>query len=127
MFLNLLKCKLHGARVTDANLDYEGSIEIDEELIRAAGLRPFEQVHVLNVTNGERIETYVIVGPPGSKRICLNGAAARKAERGDKVLVLSYVWLEEKELASHKPRVVVLDDANEIVTVKDHSALWPEE
>jgi len=127
MLLNLLRAKIHGARVTDANLEYEGSIEIDSNLVKEAGMLPFEKVHVLNVTNGERIETYVIPGPPGSKRICLNGAAARKAQVGDKVLILAYTWLDESELERLKPVILVMNDANEVVEHRVADLNWPED
>ncbi len=127
MLLNLLRAKIHGARVTDANLEYEGSIEIDSNLVKEAGMLPFEKVHVLNVTNGERIETYVIPGTPGSKRICLNGAAARKAQVGDKVLILAYTWLDESELERLKPVILVMNDANEVVEHRVADLNWPED
>jgi aspartate 1-decarboxylase len=113
MRLTLLKCKIHRATVTDANLTYEGSISIDPELCRSAGLRPFERVEIYNCNNGARIATYVIHG--GEGELCLNGAAARHAQRGDQVIVCAYGELDEAEAAGHKPTLVYVDAANRIV------------
>lgn len=117
MLLTLLKCKLHRATVTDCDLDYEGSIAIDAALINAAGLVPYEQVDVLNINNGERLTTYVIEGPRGSGVIGLNGAAARKAMKGDKVIIVAYCQLEAAQVGFHKPVVVLMDDANGIAGI----------
>jgi aspartate 1-decarboxylase len=117
MLLTLLKCKLHRATVTDCDLDYEGSISIDADLIEAAGMIPFEQVDVLNINNGERLTTYVIAGARGSGVIGLNGAAARKAMRGDRVIIVAYCQLPAAEARQHKPVVVLVDDANRVAGV----------
>jgi aspartate 1-decarboxylase len=108
----LLKSKLQRLRVTDANLYYEGSLGLDEELMEAARLVPYEQVVVLNVNNGERLETYVIPEPRGSGTVCLNGPAARKGVVGDELIVLSYALLSDEELEQHAPVVVVVDAHN---------------
>jgi aspartate 1-decarboxylase len=112
MHVSYLKAKIHRAAVTDANLDYEGSITIGRELIEAAGLQSFEKVDIYNVTNGERFHTYVIPGAAGT--ICLNGAAAWKAKRGDLVIIASYCWLDEAEARTHKPRLVFVGEGNRI-------------
>jgi len=107
---HVLKSKIHRATVTDANLDYEGSITVDAALLRAADILPHEQVHVVNVTNGERLVTYAIEGPPGE--ICLNGAAAHKCRPGDIVIVISYATVSDAEAREHDPLVVKVDSAN---------------
>ena len=111
MRLTFLKSKLHRAVVTDANLAYEGSISIDPKLCEAAGLHRFERVEIYNCNNGARIATYVIHGGPGE--ICLNGAAARHAQVGDRVIIACYAELEAKEADNHKPTLVFLDDTNQ--------------
>jgi aspartate 1-decarboxylase len=110
----LLKAKLHGATVTDANLNYRGSITIDDDLLECSGIREHELVHVVNINNGARFETYAIRGDRGSGTICLNGAAARLVQRGDKVIILAYASLAEHELADHAPRIVILDASNRV-------------
>jgi aspartate 1-decarboxylase len=110
----LCKSKLHGATVTEANLQYTGSLTIDPILMRAADLVPYEQVHVVNVNNGARFETYCIEGAPGSGTMCLNGAAARLAVVGDKIIVISYAQLREDELVGFTPKLVFLDERNQI-------------
>ncbi|MBN2240917.1 MAG: aspartate 1-decarboxylase [Dehalococcoidales bacterium] len=113
---SMLKSKIHRARVTGADIDYEGSITIDTRLMEAADLLPYEHVHVLNVTNGARFETYVIEGEKGE--ICLNGAAARLAVKGDIVIILSYQQVVEEQLQNYKPRLVYVDGNNDITGVK---------
>ncbi|SHG17987.1 L-aspartate 1-decarboxylase [Desulfacinum infernum DSM 9756] len=108
----MLKSKLHRARVTDANLEYEGSLTIDQNLMELADILPFEQVKVYNVTNGARFETYAICGPPGGGDICLNGAAARMGAPGDLIIIATYAEYEEGEARDHEPRVVLLDGTN---------------
>ena len=108
----MMKSKIHRASVTDANLHYVGSITIDRELMDAADLREFEQVHVVDIDNGARFETYVIEGAPGSGEMCVNGAAARLVQPGDKIIVISYGSYDEAELADFEPRVVTVDAAN---------------
>lgn len=109
-----MKSKIHRATVTDANLHYQGSITIDRSLMAAADLVAHEQVHVVDIDNGARFETYIIEGEPGSGTICLNGAAARLVQTGDKVIVISYASLDESEIASFEPRVVTVDENNQI-------------
>jgi aspartate 1-decarboxylase len=112
MRLNLLKSKIHRATVTDANLNYEGSISIDPKLCEAAHLLPFERVEIYNCTNGERFATYVIYGEPGD--ICLNGAAARRVHKGDLVIVAAYAEFEQEEAINYKPQLVMVDANNDI-------------
>lgn len=115
MFVNVLKSKLHRVKVTQAELNYVGSITIDEDLMDAAGLLENEQVHIVNNNNGERLITYVIKGERGSGIICLNGAAARRAQVGDIVIIISYAMMTDEEARSHKPTVVFPDDNNRLV------------
>lgn len=116
MLLTLCKGKIHRATVTEANLDYEGSITIDKNLIQAAGLFLYEKVHVVNINTGSRLETYVIEGQPGSGTICLNGAAARLGAKGDKVIIIAYGQFSPEEAEAHKPAFVRVDDRNRIVS-----------
>jgi aspartate 1-decarboxylase len=116
MQLTLLKCKIHRATVTDADLNYEGSVSIDPKLIEAAGLREFERVEIYNCNNGERFATYVIFGKDGE--ICLNGAAARLVHKGDLVIIASYANFTEAEAALHKPQLVFVDEKNRIKEIK---------
>jgi aspartate 1-decarboxylase len=114
MFRTMMKSKIHRARVTDSNLDYEGSITIDETLMEAAEIIPYEQVQIYNVTNGERFTTYAIKGERNSGVICINGAAAHKARKNDIIIIATYGTYEEKELATFKPKKVYADDSNRI-------------
>lgn len=114
MRLTMLKGKIHRATVRQAELDYVGSITIDEALLEASGIREYELVSVVDVNNGERFETYAIAGERDSGMICINGAAARKAAVGDKVIVMCYASLEESEVAANPPRVVFVDENNGI-------------
>lgn len=118
MLINMCKSKIHRAQVTDANLNYVGSITIDENLMIAANLREFEQVHVVNNNNGARFVTYVIKGDKNSGVICLNGAASRLAVPGDIIIILSYASLNEAELATFQPTVVYVDQHNRITSEK---------
>lgn len=111
----MLKSKIHRATVTDADLEYEGSITIDEALMKAADIIPFEQVRIYNISNGNRFETYAIKGEKGSGTICLNGAAARKAHRGDLLIIATYVSVDEKELKGFTPKLVLVDEKNRMV------------
>ena len=111
-----LRSKLHRATLTGCDIEYEGSISVDPELLRAADILPNEQVDVYDVDNGNRLTTYAIPGEPG--QICLNGAAARLAAPGDKIIICSFVWLDEGEIAGHKPRVVLLGQDNAVVGTK---------
>jgi aspartate 1-decarboxylase len=113
----MLKSKIHRATVTDCDLHYAGSITLDADLMRAADLLPNELVHVLDVDNGQRLETYVIEGLPGSGAVQLNGAAARLVHRGDRVIIVAYGHFSEEELDGHHPRVVHVDAANRIERV----------
>lgn len=108
----LCKSKIHNALLTDANLEYEGSVTIDRSLMEAADLIPYEKVQVLNRSSGARLDTYVIEGERGSGEVCLNGPAARLGQRGDVVVIIAYGEYEEGELAGHEPRVVKVDDRN---------------
>ncbi len=114
MLRTMLKSKIHRATVTQANLHYEGSITIDADLIRAADILEHEKVEVLNLNNGQRIETYVIKGKPGSGVICLNGPAARASCPGDIVIIVSYVSVEDKETKSLKPKIIKVNARNKI-------------
>jgi aspartate 1-decarboxylase len=111
----MMKSKIHRATVTDADLHYVGSVTIDAELMAAADLVEFEQVAVVDIDNGARLETYVIEGPAGSGAICLNGAAARLVSPGDRVIVISYADYADEELAAYRPAIVHVDTANAIV------------
>lgn len=108
----MLKSKIHRATVTDANLDYEGSLTVDAELLQMADILPFEQIKIYNVSNGERFDTYAMAGSPGTGCICLNGAAARKGARGDLIIIASYAHYEQSEAMSHQPKIILLDAAN---------------
>ena len=112
MLVTMMKAKLHRATVTQADLDYEGSIAIDRELLDVSGILPHEQVDVLNVTTGARFTTYAIEAPRGSKVIGVNGAAARLVQKGDKVIVVTYCQMPAEEARNYAPTVVLLDDAN---------------
>ncbi len=117
----LLKSKIHRATITEANLNYAGSITIDKKLMEAAEILPFEKVQVVNLNNGVRQETYVIEGEAGSGVICLNGTAARCAEVGDLVMIISYAILVEDEIDEHVPKTVYVDESNKIVDVKEYA------
>ncbi len=112
MLRTMMKAKIHRATVTDSNLDYQGSITIDEALLGLSGIIPYEQVDVYNVTNGERFTTYAITAPRGSGIICVNGAAAHKAKKGDLVIIASYGIFQDSELEGFKPKLVFVDGAN---------------
>lgn len=107
--------KIHRARVTDANLNYEGSITVDQTLLEAAGILPYEKVHVVDVNNGARLETYTIVGERDSGTICLNGAAARLVQPGDIVIIIAYNLVSDEEARNIKPKVVYVDEMNHII------------
>lgn len=115
----MLKSKIHRAKITDSNLYYEGSFTIDSDILKKANILPYEKVSVVNVNNGERFETYVIPGEPGKRQFCLNGAAARKGTIGDEVIIISYSIIEEIELQSYKPLIVLLDKSNNILRITD--------
>lgn len=111
----MLKSKVHRATVTDANVDYEGSITLDQDLMDAADLKPYEEVHVWNVANGERLVTYAIEGERGSGTVCINGAAARRVHRGDVVIIANYATYEESELKDFTSATVYVDNENRII------------
>ncbi len=111
--------KIHRATVTEANINYVGSITIDLDLLDATGIFPYEQVHVVNINNGARLETYVIEGTRGSGTICLNGAAARLAQPGDKVIIIAYAYMDEKEAKEIKPKIALVDDNNKLTEMTD--------
>ena len=115
MLIKMLKSKIHRASVTDANLDYEGSITIDENLIKRANLNIYEKVHVFDITNGNRIETYVIKAPAGSGEICINGAAAHLINPNDRIIILSYLTIDNKELKGYKPTIIKVNKKNKII------------
>ncbi len=115
MFLTLLKSKIHRAKVTEANLNYVGSVTIDEILLDAAGILENEKVQIVDINNGERFETYAIKGERGSGKICLNGAAARMVQVGDIVIIMAYALMSPEEAKSYKPTVVFPDSNNHII------------
>ena len=110
----MMKSKIHAATVTEANLRYTGSITIDKALLKKADMAVYERVQIVNLNNGTRVETYVLEGPANSGVICMNGAAARWAEVGDKVIIISYSLLTRPEVKKHRPNVVFVDDKNRI-------------
>ena len=114
----MCKSKIHRAIVTDANLNYEGSITIDEDLMDAANLLPYEKVQIVDNNNGARFETYIITGKRGSGTICLNGAAARLVQPGDVIIIIAYANVEESELANFKPQIVAVDEKNKVTGIK---------
>jgi aspartate 1-decarboxylase len=116
----LLAAKIHSCTITDANLQYMGSISIDENLLIAVGIVPYEQVQVVNVNNGERFITYAIAAVAGSGSIELNGAAARLGAKGDKLIVMTYAQFDEVEAKQHCPQVVLVDDRNQITEVRSY-------
>ena len=121
MTLTMFRAKLHRLQVTEADLFYEGSITLDQELLDAAGILPYEKVQVVNINNGSRLETYTIPGEPGARTVCLNGPAARLAQRGDEIIVISYADMTRDEALTHRPRVVLVDEHNnpkEIIDLK---------
>ncbi|PHS31449.1 MAG: aspartate 1-decarboxylase [Methylophaga sp.] len=118
MQLTLLKTKLHRACVTHSELEYEGSCAIDSNLLDAAGIHEYEQIHIYNVTNGERFTTYAIRAEAGSNIISVNGAAAHKASPGDRVIICAYTTLDEEELTKFKPTLVYLNENNDIINTR---------
>ena len=120
MELTMLKSKIHRATVTQAELDYVGSITIDIDLLNASGIREYEQVQIVNINNGARFTTYTIAGESGSGLICLNGAAARHVQANDKIIIMCYAVLNETEVESHKPLVIFVDENNKIRQTKNY-------
>jgi aspartate 1-decarboxylase len=117
MFRMMMNSKLHRATVTEADLNYVGSITIDSDLLETAGMLPNEKVHVVNNNNGARFETYIIAGERGSGVICVNGAAARLVQKGDIVIILSYVYMTDEEARTHEPTVLIMDGTNKVKEV----------
>lgn len=122
MHSTLLKSKIHRATVTDANVDYEGSISIDRDLMDLADLQEYEQVHIYNITNGNRFSTYVIEGERKSGDVCINGAAAHLAKRGDLVIIANYASYSENDASLHKPKLVYVNQDNSVKNISDHIA-----
>lgn len=118
MYRQILKAKIHRATVTDSRVDYEGSITIDEELLKAADIAPWEKVLIANLNNGSRIESYAILGEAASGVICMNGGAAKHARKGDLVIIMSFAVLTDEELERHEPKVVYVDKHNRILSLK---------
>ncbi|AMX83125.1 aspartate decarboxylase [Geobacillus subterraneus] len=114
MFRTLMNAKIHRARVTEANLDYVGSITIDEDILDTVGMVANEKVQVVNNNNGARFETYIIPGERGSGVFCLNGAAARLVQKGDIIIVISYALVPEEKIAAHRPKIAIMDENNRI-------------
>ena len=115
MVLNFLKSKLHGAHVTHSELEYDGSCAIDSEILKEAKIHEYEKIEIYNITNGERFSTYTILAQPGSGIISVNGAAAHKAQPGDKLVICSYIDVPEEKVKSHKPTLIYLDSNNKII------------
>lgn len=115
MLITLCRAKIHRATVTEANLNYEGSITIDRTLMDAAGLYEYEKVHVVNINTGSRLETYVIEGLPDSGTICLNGAAARLGAAGDKIIIIAYGQLDPDQVCDFKPSIIRVDNSNKVI------------
>ena len=120
MQINMLKSKIHRATVVQSELDYVGSITVDEDLMDASGIYEYEKVQIADVNNGNRFETYVIAGERGSRMICLNGAAAHMVSLGDKIIIMSYAQMEPSEIKDNKPKVVFVDDENKITRVTNY-------
>ena len=116
--ITVLKAKIHRATVTDANLNYVGSITVDKDLLDASGIHPYEMVHVVNINNGERFVTYAIEGPRGQGDVCLNGAAARLVHKGDLVIIIAYKQMEEAQMPGYEPTIVFVDERNRMVSAQ---------
>jgi aspartate 1-decarboxylase len=115
MVIEVLKSKIHRATVTDANLDYDGSFTIDSEIMKKAGILPYQAIEIYNVTNGSRVKTYAISGEPFSRTFCANGAAAHHIKKGDIVIICSYAFIEEKEASQFSPAVIKVNGNNEVM------------
>lgn len=118
MLRMMCKSKIHSATVTEANLNYTGSITIDKKLLEAVDMFAYERVQIVNLNNGIRVETYVMEGKRGSGTICMNGAAARWAHRGDKVIIISYALMDSKAAGTHKPKIVFVDGKNKMIKIR---------
>lgn len=114
MYVNMLKAKIHRATVMQAELNYVGSVTVDEDLLDEAGIYPYEKVQIVDVNNGNRFETYTIAGPRGSGLICLNGAAARQVQLGDKIIIMCYAMVEDEKVRDFVPKVLFVDEENRI-------------
>ncbi len=120
MMINMLKAKIHRATVVQAELDYVGSITVDEELLEESGILEYEKVQIVDVNNGNRFETYTIAGERGSGMICLNGAAARCVSTGDKIIIMCYADMTPEEAKTHRPKVLFVDDDNKISRITNY-------
>lgn len=130
MKIDMLRAKIHRATITEARLDYVGSISIDKTLLEASGILEYEKVQIVNINNGERFETYTIAAPKDSKMICLNGAAARKVSVGDKIIIMAYAKMKLKKAKEFKPKVLFVDEDNSISKISFYEkckALFEEE
>ena len=116
MLFQFLYSKIHRATITDSNLNYVGSITIDEEFLEKANIREWEKVEILDINNGERFQTYAIKGKRGSKCFCVNGAAARRVQTGDKIIIVTYAQMNETEIKTHKPTILQVGENNEIIS-----------
>ena len=116
MLREFLHSKIHRATITDSNLNYVGSITIDEEFLEKANIKEWEKVEILDINNGERFQTYALVGKRGSKCFCVNGAAARKVQTGDKIIIVTYAQMNEEEIKNHRPTIVQVGENNEIIS-----------
>ena len=123
MLRTLLKSKIHRAIVTEADLEYEGSLTIDRELMDAADLLPYEEVHIFNLTNGHRFSTYVIEGGRGTNTVCVNGAAAHLAREGDCLIIASFSTYNEEECKTHEPRLIYVNESNDIIDFKPNDIM----
>ncbi|KRE32385.1 aspartate 1-decarboxylase [Paenibacillus sp. Soil724D2] len=127
MFRTMMKAKIHRATVTEANLNYIGSITIDEDLIDLVGMLPNEKVQIVNNNNGARLETYIIPGPRGTGVICLNGAAARLVQTGDTVIIISYAMMTDEEAKKHQPTIAIMGENNKVAQLlkeEEHSTIF---
>ena len=120
MYLDMLKGKIHRAQVMQAKLDYVGSITVDAQLLEAADILEYEKVQIVDINNGARFETYTIAGDPGSGMICLNGAAARCVQKGDRIIIMAYCKMTPEEATTHSPKVVFVDDENRINRITNY-------
>lgn len=120
MTISVLKSKIHRATVTEADLNYVGSITVDEDLLDKSGITEYQKVQIVNINNGERLETYTIAGARGSGIICLNGAAARCVQKGDKIIIMAYADMTPEEAKEHSPVVLFVDDDNKILKITDY-------
>jgi len=124
MYRTLLKSKIHRVRVTEADLDYNGSLTIDRGLMDAADIADFEEVDIYDITNGSRLSTYAIPGPPGSGTICVNGAAAHLVKPDDLIIIATYSQYDEAEVAVHQPHIILVDEKNHVAAEKSVAVAW---